>query len=71
MKRNISQTKEQLENRPETNRVEIDGDTSGVIFRALVDDVTDDLEAFIEERGAEIERKTFIGGPFGVEVEFR
>lgn len=67
---NIDKTQTALENRDEIDEVEIDGDTSEVIFRALLDSFDEDLEDEIEdELGLEVANITHLGDFFGVEVE--
>lgn len=68
---NIDRTRKELERRPETSRVSIDGDTMTheAIFRALVDDVTEGFEGTIEDLPVDIERKKYV--EFGVEVTLR
>jgi hypothetical protein len=66
MRRNIDQTRRELEDRPETEQVQLDGDSSEVIIRAMVDDVTDEFESAVDALPCEIKRTKFVG--FGVEV---
>lgn len=57
-----------MENRADTEQVQVDGTSSEAILRALVDDVSEDFEEFVEEElGAELKSRKFVG--FGVEVE--
>lgn len=75
MRKNIDTARKKIENRPETEQVYIDGDTSEVILRALVEDVTGEgLPSGFEETveslpNVEIERTKFVG--IGVEVSMR
>lgn len=70
MRRNINAVVNGLEDRPETDRVEIDGSMDDVIVRTLVDEMTEDLRTFVEEDlGVEIERTKWV--VFGKEVIVR
>lgn len=70
MRTNINKTKRLLESRSETSQVQIDGDTSGAIFRAIVEyDAVDRFESTVDESEAitaDVTRKKNVG--FGVEV---
>lgn len=65
---NISRTRRALKSREEVESLHVDGDTTGAIFRAIVDnDRADDLGEFVEsELDVDITKTTWVG--FGVEV---
>lgn len=68
---NISHTHMALENRPETEQVFVDGDTSEAIFRALVNgNSADDFEDWVEtELSVSVSKTKWVG--FGVEVTLK
>lgn len=69
-RRNIDKTRKAIENRPETDMVQIDGDSSEIIFRAIVDDLTDDFEEAVEDLPeVGIEKVKYVG--FGTEVTLK
>lgn len=69
MLQNIDRARKEIKNRPETEQVTLDGSTSDVIVRALVEDVTDDFERAVDRLDADIVREKWVG--FGVEVTIK
>lgn len=67
---NISRTRRTIAQHDDVERVQIDGDSSGAIFRALVDqEVADEMMETIEsEFELDVHSVQHVG--FGIEVEF-
>lgn len=66
---NISHTHGMLEDREETDDVDIDGNSDGALFRTMVDtDDWDGFEAFVEEElEVDVRNRTYT--PYGFEAE--
>jgi hypothetical protein len=70
MRSNIDETKRQIESHDQTTRVEVDGDMSGAIIRAMVEDTVAPIEETIESI-PNVEIRSMTHTPFGTEVEIR
>lgn len=70
MRSNIDDTKRRIEEMEQTTHVDLDGDTSGAILRAMVEDGMDDFEDAIESLSG-VDIKKVKGTPFGLEVTLR
>lgn len=67
-RRNIDKTYKKLEQHPKTENVHVDASSSEVIFRAIVEELTEDqrlpedVESFLESiPGVEIEKDKYLG----------
>lgn len=70
MRSNIDDTRRRIEQMEQTENVMVDGDTSEVFLRAMVEDGMDDFEEAVESLpNVSIEKVK--GTPFGLEVTLR
>lgn len=70
MRSNIDETRRRIESMDETTHVDLDGDTSGAILRAMVEDGMDDFEDRVASI-PNVEIQKVKGTPFGLEVTLR
>lgn len=62
----------ELEQSDITDSVEVDGDTTEAIFRAIVEpDSVEEMEAMVEDLEVDIEHTKYLGEFYGVEVSLR
>lgn len=70
MRSNIDDARKKVESLEQTENVMVDGDTSEVFLRAMVEDGMDDFEDAIESI-PQVDISKIKGTPFGLEVTLR
>jgi translation initiation factor IF-2 len=71
MRSNIDGTRRRIESMDETENVTLDGDTSEVIVRAMIDGSLDAFEDKVESLSADVGIESVSWTPYGLEVELR